>query len=168
MDRCDRCASTEDFLGPWLTLKSCWVSRDEHRYQSRIAGAVDVAAVPSDAEGRKMKKAPTPSTAIGAFKEQIPLIPEIAFSPIWPSHTTIAGRVLAEFLRGEWLDHEDVITGCRSWRLAAYVKELKDKGWPVQSFEKPQPWPTCHSRAIAVYGLPPAIIEQVQSLRGAA
>jgi hypothetical protein len=161
MDRFGPAVFAGDCLGMWRKFASCWGWQHDCR---RILYAAARAPV----EGRKMKKAPTPSTASGAFKEQIPLIPELGFSPIWPSHTTIAGRVLAEFLRGEWLDHEDVITGCRSWRLAAYVKELKNKGWPVQSFEKPQPWPTCHSRAIAVYGLPPAIIEQVQSLRGAA
>ncbi len=114
-----------------------------------------------------MKKAPSQSNATGAYGEQLSLLPLPEFSPIWPSSSTIAGRVLAEFLRGEWLDHQDVIAGCRSWRLAAYVKTLKYMGWPIESFEKAQPWANCKGRKIAVYGLPPAVIAQVQSLRGA-
>lgn len=115
-----------------------------------------------------MKKTPHTRQSIGAFKEQLTLIPEPPFSPVWPSHTTIAGRVLAELLRGEWLDHKDVIEGCSSWRLAAYVKDLKNKGWPIESFDKLAPFDNCPSRSIAIYALPPAIIEQVQSVRGAA
>lgn len=113
-------------------------------------------------------KAPAPTTTQRAFKEQLTLIPEPEFSPIWPSHTTIAGRVLNELLQGEWLDHQDLIAGCSSWRLSAYVKTLKYMGWPVESFPKPAPSEQCPGRSIAVYALPPAVIEKVQSLRGAA
>lgn len=115
-----------------------------------------------------MTKTPNTRQSTGVLKEQIALIPEPEFSPIWPRHTTVAGRVLAEFLRGQWLDHEDLIAGCRSWRLAAYVRDLKDKGWPIEAIEKPAPSPGCQNRSIAVYGLPPLVIEQVKQIRGLA
>lgn len=111
---------------------------------------------------------PTADQASGVSGQQLSFLPTIPFSPIWPRHTTIAGRVLAELLRGEWLDHEDVIEGCSSWRLAAYVRDLKNKGWPIESFDKSAPFANCPSRSIAVYAMPPAVIEQVLSLRGAA
>lgn len=110
---------------------------------------------------------PTQTNATGVSGEQLSFLPTLPFSPIWPSHTTIAGRVLAEFLRGEFLDHEDVIDGCSSWRLAAYVDKLKKMGWPVVAFEKPAPSSGCPSRTIALYALPPEIISQALSLRGA-
>ena len=113
-----------------------------------------------------MKRTPAPCTANGVQGEQLSFLPTPPFSPIWPSHKTIAGRVLAELLRGEWLNHEDVISGCHSWRLAAYIKDLKYKGWPIQAIEIPSPWPTCRTRAIACYGLPPAVIDLVKGMRG--
>jgi hypothetical protein len=115
-----------------------------------------------------MKNGPAPTKTQGPFGEQLSLIPEPAFSPIWPNPATIAGRVLMLLLRGEWLDHRDVIAGCSSWRLSAYIKDLKNKGWPIVSLDKPEPFENCPSRIIAIYVMPPAIIEQVQSLRGAA
>jgi len=80
----------------------------------------------------------------------------------------VAGRVLAELLRGEFLDHEDLIAGCSSWRMAAYVFELKSMGWPIAKFDKAAPSAGCPGRVIALYGLSPEIISQAQSLRGAA
>lgn len=115
-----------------------------------------------------MKKTPDTRQSIGAFEEQLTLIPKPTFSLIWPKHTTIAGRVLAELLRGEWLDHQDLITGCASWRLAAYVDKLKKQGWPIQAIEKPSPSAQCPNRYIAMYALPPDVIEYVHGLRGAA
>ena len=115
-----------------------------------------------------MKNAPAPTKTQGAFAEQLTLIPEPAFSPIWPNPATIAARVLTVLLTGEWLDHRDVIAGYSSWRLSAYIRDLKLKGWPIVTIDKSEPFPNCPSRTIALYAMPPAIIEQVQSLRGAA
>lgn len=115
-----------------------------------------------------MKKAPKPSKVKGAYSEQLSFLPTPPFCPKWPSATTVAGRVLAELLRGEFLDHEDVIEGCSSWRLAAYIDKLKKMGWPVVAFDKAAPFASCPTRKIALYGLAPEIIAQAQSLRGAA
>lgn len=99
---------------------------------------------------------------------QLSFLPPLPFAPMWPKPTTVAGRVLAELLRGEWLDHMDVIDGCSSWRLAAYIDKLKKMGWPVMVFEKSAPSDNCPSRCIAIYSLSPEVIAQTQSLRGAA
>lgn len=115
-----------------------------------------------------MRKAPRPTKVQGAFSQQLSFLPTPVFSPKWPSNTTIAGRVLNELLHGEWLDHQDLIDGVSSWRLAAYVKSLKYMGWPIESFPKPAPFPNCPGRCIAIYALPPAVIEQVLEMRGAA
>ena len=114
-----------------------------------------------------MKKTPKHDQAHGVYGEQLSFLPIPEFSPKWPRHTTIAGRVLNELLHGEVLDHRDLIEGCSSWRLAAYVDKLKNMGWPIQSFDKAIPSSCGPSRCIALYALPPAVIAQVQSLRGA-
>jgi len=119
-------------------------------------------------EDCKMKKAAQPSPVPAACSEQLSLLPTPEFSPKWPSHATIAGRVLNELLHGEWLDHQDLIEGASSWRLAAYVKSLKYMGWPIESFPKHVPSKHCPSRCISIYALPPAVIAQVQEMRGAA
>jgi hypothetical protein len=115
-----------------------------------------------------VKKAPSQTNATGAYGEQLSLLPLPAFSPIWPSSTTIAGRVLAVVLPGVWLDHHDVIAGYRAWRLVAYVQSLKYMDWPIESFDQARPWANCKGRKIAVYGWSPSVISQVQSLRGVA
>ena len=115
-----------------------------------------------------MKKAPAPTKTQGAFREQLSFLPKPVFSPKWPSHTTIAGRGLNELLQGEWLDHQNLIDGVSSWRLSAYVKTLKYMGWPIETFPKHSPSKQCPGRSIAIYALPPAVIAQVQEMRGAA
>lgn len=100
--------------------------------------------------------------------QQLSFLPPQPFCPEWPRPATVAGRVLAELLRGERLDHADVIEGCSSWRLAAYIDKLKKMGWPVQTFEKSAPSSTCPSRCIAIYSFTPETIALTQSLRGAA
>lgn len=41
-------------------------------------------------------------------------------------------------------------------------------GWPVVAFDKAASSAGCPTRTIALYGLPPEIITQAQSLRGGA
>ena len=115
-----------------------------------------------------MKKAPSQTNATGAHGEQLSFLPTPEFSPKWPRHTTIAGIVLGELLQGSFLDHQDLISGVSSWRLAAYINKLKNDGWPIHAIEKPAPSEQCPSRCIALYALPPAVIAQVQEMRGTA
>ncbi len=74
----------------------------------------------------------------------------------YPSPNSLAGRALAEMLRGnhlrqsEWLEH--------SWRLAAAIKELDYLGWPVVSM--PVQIPT-KRRPIADYCLPGWVLREV-------
>lgn len=57
---------------------------------------------------------------------------EIAFNPSFPSSNTNAGRTLRRLLTGERLNQ--ISFGLHAgWRLAAYVRELRDLGWPVQA-----------------------------------
>ena len=115
-----------------------------------------------------MKKAPTHDQAHGAYGEQISFLPTAEFSPKWPKHTTFAGIVLGELLRGSFLDHQDLISGVSSSRLAACINKLKNNGWPIQSMQKPAPSEQCPTRCIALYALPPAVIAKVQEMRGEA
>lgn len=115
-----------------------------------------------------MKKAALPSQVTAAYGEQLSFLPTPEFSPKWPKHTTIAGMVLGELLQGSFLDHQDLINGVSSWRLAAYVNKLKNDGWPIQALEKAAPSEQCPNRCIALYALPPGVIAKVQEMRGAA
>jgi len=114
------------------------------------------------------EKAPAPTKVQRAHGEQLSFLPIPAFSPKWPRHTTIAGIVLGELLQGSFLDHQDLINGVSSWRLAVYINRLKKWGWPIEAIDKPAPTEQCPSRCIALYALPPAVIAQVQEMRGAA
>lgn len=115
-----------------------------------------------------MKKPHLPSKASGVYGEQLSFLPKPLFCPKWPNPATVTGRVLAEFLRGEWLDHSDLIEGASSWRLAAYVNDLKALGWPVETIDKPAPTPSCHHRKISVYGISTETIALAQDLMVAA
>lgn len=53
------------------------------------------------------------------------------FSPIYPAPTTLEGRALALLLEGNELEHPDFERATGSWRLAAYIEALRDKGWPI-------------------------------------
>jgi len=115
-----------------------------------------------------MRKAPAPSKVQAAFREQLSFLPKPVFSPKWPSHETVAERVLNRLLHRAWLDHQDLIEGTSSWRLAAYVKNLKNMGWPIELFPRSEPFPNCPERSIAIYAIPPGVIAQAQEIRGVA
>ncbi len=114
-----------------------------------------------------MNKAPTHANASGAYGEQLSFLPTPALSVKWPKETTVAGLVLSELLEGSFLDHQDLIDGVSSWRLAAYINQLRNDGWPVETIERPAPSEGCPSRCIALYALPPAVIAQALEMRGA-
>ena len=115
-----------------------------------------------------MKKPHRPSKASGVYSVQLSFLPKPAFCPKWPNPATVTGRVLAELLRGNWLDHEDLIEGASSWRLSAYAYDLIALGWPVETVKKAAPTPSCHHRKISLYGFSAETIALAQGLRGAA
>ena len=155
--------------GRYLNCAACWGWRNENTTKPCTGLLVrDAFPVAQELEGCQMKKAPSQTNATGAHGEQLSFLPTPKFSPKWPSHTTIAGIVLGELLQGSFLDHQDLIDGVSSWRLAAYINKLKNDGWPIQAMEKPAPSEQCPSRCIALYALPPAVITKVQEMRGAA
>lgn len=140
-------------------------------HESRLhgAGTALVVCISLDVvEGFQMNKAALPSQVTAAYGEQLSFLPTPELSVKWPKHTTVAGLVLSELLHGSFIDHQDLIDGVSSWRLAAYINKLKNDGWPIQAFEKPAPSEHCPTRCIALYALSPAVIAQVQEMRGAA
>jgi hypothetical protein len=153
--------------GQCLNCAECWEWRYERRYQG-AGTAYLVCRTFTLVEVLQMRKAPTHDQAHGAYGEQLSFLPTPEFSPKWPKHTTVAGIVLGELLQGSFLDHQDLIDGVSSWRLAAYINKLKNDGWPIQALEKPAPSEQCPNRCIASYALPPAVIAKVQEMRGAA
>jgi hypothetical protein len=101
-----------------------------------------------------MKKAPTTLQADGALGEQLTLIDPPPFCPSWPKRNTLADRALKLFLDGRVFDHPDFIEGSGSWRLAAFVFELRALGWPVETIEVPSPSEEHPGRTVALYKLP--------------
>lgn len=51
----------------------------------------------------------------------------------YPAVGTLPSRVLARLLRAERLTHVDLQKVTRSYRLAVYVRQLRERGWPVIS-----------------------------------
>lgn len=78
------------------------------------------------------------------------------FSPIFPTPTTLEGQALAMLLQAAELEHPDFERATGSWRLAAYIEALRDKGWPVQTRNV-----TSTDRVIARYRMPGWVIKQL-------
>ena len=87
---------------------------------------------------------------------QLSLLPSAAFSPLWPKPSTLGAEALTLLLDGQTLTHPkfEALTG--SWRLAAYVRDLRDAGWPIYSVEVHQPQNP--DRPMACYSLPRWVI----------
>ncbi|MFL9954423.1 hypothetical protein PQR21_23670 [Paraburkholderia nemoris] len=94
---------------------------------------------------------------------QFELIPASEFSPVWPATNTMPAEALARLLTGERLTQPTF--GTNRWRLAAYIKELKYLGWPVEATQVRYPG---RAHAIAQYWLTNDIIMKVRALRSAA
>ena len=98
--------------------------------------------------------APDRCSGIGRRGEQLSFLEQPPFSPEFPKPATLADRLLHRLLAGECLNHQAFENGTNSWRLAAYVHDLRGLGWPVKSTEIPASSSTCPSRTIALYYLP--------------
>lgn len=95
--------------------------------------------------------------------EQLSFLPAPEFKPTWPELGTLAADALARLLSGERLTQPAF--GLTRWRLAAYIRTLKDLDWPVRS--APIHYPG-RSRPIAEYWLSPDAITAARAMRGAA
>lgn len=100
----------------------------------------------------------------GVIGEQLCLFDKPPFCPTHPSPSSLSGVVLATLLRGEALTHPAFLQLTGSWRLAAYVKALRDCGWPVES-EEVRLSPTS-TRTVARYFLPSWAIQEARGCRG--
>jgi hypothetical protein len=84
--------------------------------------------------------------------EQMSLLPSLDFNPISPNPSTLPGKVLARLLKGERLTQPSF--GLNYWRLAAYIKELKYLGWPIEAMDVACPAGFGAGRPIREYWLP--------------
>jgi hypothetical protein len=56
--------------------------------------------------------------------------------PTFPAVGTLASRALARLLRGRTLTHRQFWMECGTYRLAGYIHELREAGWPVITVER--------------------------------
>jgi len=94
---------------------------------------------------------------------QFELLARPAFRPTWPASNTLPAEALARLLTGERLTQPAF--GTNRWRLAAYIKQLKYLGWPVEATLVRYPE---RAYPIAQYWLPNDIIMKVRALQSAA
>jgi len=78
---------------------------------------------------------------------------------VFPSPTTVKGRVLADLLSGDKLTHMDVWERDGSSRASHHVLMLRKAGWPVITDEIDVPTSDGRVARIGLYSLPPETIE---------
>lgn len=96
--------------------------------------------------------------------EQMSFLPEPDFNPRWPNPATQPGIALARMLKGERLTQPSY--GLECWRLAAYIKELDYRGWPVEVQDVPCPKGYGTGRPIREYWLAQRVIAAASVKRG--
>lgn len=97
--------------------------------------------------------------------QQLSFIEPPPFAPQWPTPGSLSDLALSHLLAGEALDHPAFEARTASWRLAAYIGELRALGWPVESASKAAPTADKPDRIIARYALPPGIAAMARALR---
>lgn len=77
-------------------------------------------------------------------------------TPSYPSTGTLASRALALLLKGQRITHRDFMVRAGSYRLAGYIRELREKGWPIRTIERDKPTsdPRGRRATVAEYHLP--------------
>ncbi len=77
--------------------------------------------------------------------------------PTYPSAGTLASRALALLLNGQRITHRDFLLHAGSYRLAGYVRELRQAGWKVRTVEREKPTsdPRGRRATVAEYHLHP-------------
>ncbi len=83
---------------------------------------------------------------------QLSLIPEPESAPTLPG-PGLAQVALRMLMTGQSMTTPDFQAVTGSWRLAAYVRELRALGWPVLSHEVSRPIPENPNRHVATYWL---------------
>lgn len=75
-----------------------------------------------------------------------------------PLDCTQSEWVRRQLLDGRHLAHPDLVQACGGrggWRLAAVIRALRKKGWPIESLPMPNPGPDTGLNPPVVYRLPP-------------
>lgn len=103
-------------------------------------------------------------SGIGRGVEQLSFLEQAPLSAQMPKHATLADKLLHRLLAGERLTHRNFEDVTNSWRLAAYVHDLRELGWPIEAVELPAPSRECPSRTIALYYLPDWVRESIQEV----
>ncbi len=95
----------------------------------------------------------------GVVGQQQTLFDPPKLSASGPKPATLADKAFWLLLTGDSITSPDFQSRTYSWRLAAYVRELKRLGWPIESVGVP--FATNPSRTIAMYWLPQCVIDGV-------
>ena len=94
----------------------------------------------------------------GRLGEQLSFLEQAPLSAQMPKPATLADKLLSRLLTGERLTHHAFDRSTNSWRLAAYVHELRQLGWPVETEDLRVPSAESPSRTIARYSMPAWVI----------
>lgn len=103
----------------------------------------------------------------GVVGEQLNLIDPPPFSPQLPPHSTLTAIALDVLLTGRTLTHPEFEDLTGSWRLGAYICELRELQWPVETHEIVSPSKDHPDRVIARYAMPQWVISEVGGQHGA-
>jgi hypothetical protein len=93
--------------------------------------------------------------------QQLNLIDAPKLSPSWPP-VGLAAHCLDLLLSGAAINHPDFERETKSWRLAAYVNDLRRMGWPIESETEA----AGEHRNIARYRLSPEALAELRELIG--
>jgi Helix-turn-helix domain len=69
-----------------------------------------------------------------SVSQQLSLLPEPDFNPKIPEKNTNLYHAVHLLLKGKRIYHRDFDKKTDSYRLAAYILELKKMGWPILDF----------------------------------
>ena len=97
----------------------------------------------------------------GRQGEQLSLLEQAPFSAQMPKPATLAAKLLSRLLSGESITHQGFERGTNSWRCAAYIHELRELGWPIETIEIGAPSAECPGRCIALYRMPAWVLDEL-------
>ncbi len=97
--------------------------------------------------------------------EQLPMFEPPPFAPVWPA-SGLGVEALRLLLAGQTLDHPTFERKTGSWRLAAYIRELRAGGWPIESSDHPDTLADGRLRYVARYRLTPSTVAMIRAVTG--